>query len=640
MHEEVLLWNQPANFELKSQRPDGLVASIHTMRGKIASRGTKPEREKASATAGNTAMKNAFVQLKKWFKSGFFKNNASHNLSSTRAHLALEPLEVRTLLSANALSDAPTVAFQVTEDWNSGHNGEVILTNDESSSYENWQLDFEYDRPITQLWNAQVESLGNGHYRITPPEWDNTLDSGEQLAIGFTADGPGAVPANFSFNNESLPGDEPVGEIAENASPGGQPNADLTAGSDEPLIPVVQGDYSGNGTVDAVDYIVWQDSLGSSTDLRADGNANGVVDQDDYEFWRERFGNSSNDPGPDQNPTGQPESGELPAITLSDRTVTEGDNGTTLARFEANLSWSSENPVSVNFQTQSGTATAGEDYEHTDGQIIFAAGEVSRTIEIRVFGDSVAEADEMFGLVLSNPVGGVLLQRGENSLPVDAQQELFWQHFSSDDVLNGVPIEDMMGVAIGEILNDDLPTVDPPVDSAEVPVLSIVGAEVIEGDAGYTLATFNVILSVPTTQPVTVDYHTMTRSAGSGHDFEGISGQVVFAPGEVTKTINVRVLGDTIVEGNETFEVMLTSPGGAIFAGGPAEGNTGSFHAHEETNLPSPHVEVPTEGPFGYLQSTGPSSGVVMDLTQTGAHNVQLTVTAAGDLVILGPFNG
>ena len=634
------MWNQPAKFDLKSQRPGGLVASIHTMRGKANSRGAKPEREKASATAGNTAMKNSFAQLKKWFKSGFFKNNAAHNLSSTQAHLALETLEVRTLLAANALSDAPSVEFQVTEDWNSGHNGELVLTNDESSSYENWELEFEYDRPITHLWNAQVESLGNGHYRLTPPHWDNTLDSGEKLAIGFTADGPGSVPANFSFDSESLPGGEVAGGIADDPSSVGNPNDGFQAGTENPSVPVVQGDYSGNGTVDAVDYILWRDSLGSSIDLRADGNANGVVDQDDYEFWRERFGNSSNATGPGQDPTGQPGPVELPAITVGDRAVTEGDSGTTVARFEVTLSRASDNLVSVSFETRSGTATAGEDYEPIDGQIIFATGDLSKTIEIRVLGDSVVEADEMFGVVLSNPVGGVLRQRGESSTQVDEQQQLFWQQFGSDGILNSVPAEDMVGVAIGTILNDDLPSVDPPADSAEVPVLSILGAEVIEGDTGYALATFNVVLSVPTTQAVTVDYHTMSRSAGSGHDFEGVSGQVAFAPGEVAKTIDVRVLGDTVVEGDETFEVMLTSPVGAIFAGGPADGNIGSIHVGEETSLPSPHAGVPTEGTFGYLESTGPNGGVVMDLTQTGAHNVQLTVTAAGELVILGPFNG
>jgi hypothetical protein len=59
------------------------------------------------------------------------------------------------------------------------------------------------------------------------------------------------------------------------------------------------GDYDGdgvtspdNGSVDANDYVIWRSTLGSMTDLRADGNDNGVVDQGDYDIWRGHFGNT------------------------------------------------------------------------------------------------------------------------------------------------------------------------------------------------------------------------------------------------------------------------------------------------------------------------------------------------------------
>ena len=58
----------------------------------------------------------------------------------------------------------------------------------------------------------------------------------------------------------------------------------------------VPGDYNLSSVVDAADYIVWRDTLGSMIDLRADGSGpstgvpNGVVDQFDYTFWRANFG--------------------------------------------------------------------------------------------------------------------------------------------------------------------------------------------------------------------------------------------------------------------------------------------------------------------------------------------------------------
>lgn len=56
----------------------------------------------------------------------------------------------------------------------------------------------------------------------------------------------------------------------------------------------VAGDYNGNGIVDAADYTVWRDTLGSTTDLRANGDdtgaSAGVIDDADYVFWKTNFG--------------------------------------------------------------------------------------------------------------------------------------------------------------------------------------------------------------------------------------------------------------------------------------------------------------------------------------------------------------
>jgi hypothetical protein len=64
--------------------------------------------------------------------------------------------------------------------------------------------------------------------------------------------------------------------------------------------PMPTGDYNGNGSVDAADYVEWRDTLDQfapQIGSGADGNANGMIDAGDYNYWRARFGNSASGAG-------------------------------------------------------------------------------------------------------------------------------------------------------------------------------------------------------------------------------------------------------------------------------------------------------------------------------------------------------
>ena len=56
--------------------------------------------------------------------------------------------------------------------------------------------------------------------------------------------------------------------------------------SEYPTTPQLAGDYNHSGIVDAADYTLWRDTLGSTTNLTADGNGNGVIDAGDYDLWK------------------------------------------------------------------------------------------------------------------------------------------------------------------------------------------------------------------------------------------------------------------------------------------------------------------------------------------------------------------
>jgi hypothetical protein len=59
------------------------------------------------------------------------------------------------------------------------------------------------------------------------------------------------------------------------------------------VAPTLAGDYTGDGLVNAADYTVWRDTLGSTTELAADGDASGVIDAPDYGVWTANYGASA-----------------------------------------------------------------------------------------------------------------------------------------------------------------------------------------------------------------------------------------------------------------------------------------------------------------------------------------------------------
>ena len=115
--------------------------------------------------------------------------------------------------------------------------------------------------------------------------------------------------------------------------------------------------------------------------------------------------------------------------------------------------------------------------------------------------------------------------------------------------------------------SDPTATPRPPTPTpTPLPQLSIGDAAVTEGDSGTTNAIFTVNLSTEASNVVTVNYNTITGSAGLS-DFINTSGTLTFAPGVTSQTIAVPVQGDLIDEGaSETFSLILSSPVNASLA--------------------------------------------------------------------------
>jgi hypothetical protein len=110
--------------------------------------------------------------------------------------------------------------------------------------------------------------------------------------------------------------------------------------------------------------------------------------------------------------------GAAPALSISDRTASEGNSGKTAFNFTVTLSAESEKDVTVTYNTDAGTPTAatssvsgstacdpGIDYIGALATVTIPAGSTTQTITVDVCGDTRDEAaEERFVVKLSNPV--------------------------------------------------------------------------------------------------------------------------------------------------------------------------------------------------------------------------------------------
>lgn len=205
----------------------------------------------------------------------------------------------------------------------------------------------------------------------------------------------------------------------------------------------------------------------------------------------------------------------LPNFTIDDVTITEGNSGTVDAVFTITLSAAAEEAITVDWTTQDNAAVAPDDFTAGNGTLTFAAGETTKTVTVSVNGDAEDESNvETYFVSLSNVTGPAT-------------------------------ISDNTGV--GYITDDDEP----------LPAFSVEDIEVNEGNSGTVTATFTVTLDKAGTENITVDYETQENAATDPEDYAAASGTLTFAPGELTKTVDVSVVGDVDAEGNHGFYLFL-----------------------------------------------------------------------------------
>lgn len=178
--------------------------------------------------------------------------------------------------------------------------------------------------------------------------------------------------------------------------------------------------------------------------------------------------------------------------------------------------------VTVAYQTEDNTATAGQDYAAASGILTFTPGTLTQAIPLTILADLDIEGSETFSVTLANPLNANLI--GVNPVPIT-------------------------------ILDDENPS-----------LISFTVASLSVGE-GSGMATVVVQQNGAYTGTVRVNYQTSAGTATAGLDYTTTNGTLVFAGGVLTQTINIPINNDSVSEINETFYVLLSGVMNGVIVG-------------------------------------------------------------------------
>ena len=292
-----------------------------------------------------------------------------------------------------------------------------------------------------------------------------------------------------------------------------------------------------------------------------------------------------------------------------------GSEGVGTLSVPVSLSNGGSGTVTVNWATENGSATAGQDYQAASGTLTFSPGEAVKNITVSIINDTNDENTESFTVRLSNAQGATIADatgqititdndggpttnppsapRSLGADPGDGQVRLSWtapasnggasitryeyRHAGGSDPFPATwtPVPGGSGatqVTVTPLTNgtnyrfqvravnsagggDEAATTATPVDANATPSLAVPDLTVGEGDGE---AVVRVTLAPAASQTVTVAYATSNGSATAGEDYTAADGTLTFTTGTTAQEIRIAITDDTDGEGNENFTVTLS----------------------------------------------------------------------------------
>jgi hypothetical protein len=209
-----------------------------------------------------------------------------------------------------------------------------------------------------------------------------------------------------------------------------------------------------------------------------------------------------------------------PVVSVAGTTVNESAGTATLTFTRTGATGGT---TTVDWATVAGTAAAGADYTAGSGTVTFAPGETSKTVSVTIAGDQVAEASEVFTVVLSNV---------------------------SDATSPGQSIG--TGTATVTVTDDDTAGI------------AIAGSPLLTSEPNGS-GSFTVVLNSQPTANVTVTITGLDTTEGSLS-----TSTLTFTPSNwnTAQTVTVTGVDDPMVDGSQAYTLTATTSSSDPFYGG------------------------------------------------------------------------
>lgn len=113
-----------------------------------------------------------------------------------------------------------SVSYRIADQWDRHAVIEAEIYNHTDHLIDDWQLSFQYNAKITNIWNAKILDSRSGTYELANMDYNARIPAGEKISFGFEAEFPGEEITCPEESRIQSAGDEKVSEGITPVTPG------------------------------------------------------------------------------------------------------------------------------------------------------------------------------------------------------------------------------------------------------------------------------------------------------------------------------------------------------------------------------------------------------------------------------------